>query len=294
MRRRLLLIVLLCLLAPATADAARAPMHQWTGRVTFIADGDTIDVDVDGDGTHAARPIRITGINAPELTRYSKYPSRRRGECHGVAAAARLESLIRRAHGRVRLSAQDPASRSGHRLRRAVAVRSGRGWLDAGGVLVGEGYALWLPNATEWAFNDDYRRLSLQAEARGLRLWDPQGCAPVPAPDARLSMQVNWDADGNDFQNVDGEWMRVRNDSPAPVALDGWWVRDSALRRFTFPRGTVVGAGRSVTVYVGRGRDGASDFYWGLASPAFENAGDGGYLFDRRGNLRAADIYPGS
>jgi hypothetical protein len=31
----------------------------------------------------------------------------------------------------------------------------------------------------------------------------------------------------------------------------------------------------------------------GLDRPAFENSGDGGYLFDRRGDLRAYDIYPG-
>ena len=62
--------------------------------------------------------------------------------------------------------------------------------------------------------------------------------------------------------------------------------------------GAVVGAGRRVRVHVGRGTADAGRFYWGLPAPAFENVGgvpgmgDGGYLFDRDGDLRAWDIYP--
>ena len=45
------------------------------GKVTFIADGDTINVDIDGDGTHTPKRIRITGIQAMEQT---TYPAARR------------------------------------------------------------------------------------------------------------------------------------------------------------------------------------------------------------------------
>src|SRR3954462_10518957 len=121
LRFALLAALALLLFAPAASRASMGPClpeagsprcHFWTGRTTFIADGDTIDVNIDGDGSGRSYPIRITGLNAMELTRYSKYPSRRRGECHGVAATAALEGMIRKAHMRVRLAAQDPASRS--------------------------------------------------------------------------------------------------------------------------------------------------------------------------------------
>src|SRR4051794_16413165 len=70
----ILVLALLTLAAPA--DAATGPCipggggprcHVWTGKVTFIADGDTINVDIARDGTHKPRPIRFTGINAMEL-----------------------------------------------------------------------------------------------------------------------------------------------------------------------------------------------------------------------------------
>jgi hypothetical protein len=34
---------------------------------------------------------------------------------------------------------------------------------------------------------------------------------------------------------LNSEWVKVLNPSAAPVSLAGWWVRDSALRRYVFP-----------------------------------------------------------
>ena len=308
---RPLLAVLLAaagwLALPALAAAANGPCLPkqgsprctfWTGKVKFVADGDTIDVDIDGDG-RGARRVRMTGYNAMELTRYSHDPARRRGECHGVEAAARLEGLLRRGHMRVRLAAQNPRSRSGYRLRRQVSTRIGGRWVDVGRILVGEGHALWLSNPTEWAWNSLYRTLTQQAAVWGERLWNPHGCGTGPATGAHLSIRVNYDAPGADAANVSGEWARISNRSAVDIPLAGWWFRDSALRRYRFPGWAVLRAYGSITVRMGRGRDRDDVFHWGLPTPPFENpsfdrrgVGDGGYLFDPRGNLRASVIYP--
>jgi endonuclease YncB( thermonuclease family) len=281
---------------PCLPDGPSPACVLWTGKVAFVADGDTLDIDVRGDGRRGPRRIRITGIQAMELSRYSRYAARRRGACHAREATARLARLVRRSRGRVRLSAQRPSSSSGSRARRSVAVRIGGRWRDVGRILVEEGHALWLPNSVEWAWNRTYGRLAEEAAARGQRLWNPETCAPGPEADLRL--HVNWDAAGRDFDNPDGEWFDIVNRGPRDVALGGWWVRDSALRRFTFPPGAAVRAGGSVRVRVGRGVATPLRFFWGLAEPVFENAsrdvrgiGDGGYLFDPDGDLRAYDIY---
>ena len=308
---RPLLLVLLAtagwLALPAHAGAASGPCLPkngsprctfWSGKVTFVADGDTIDVDIAGDG-RGPRRVRMTGYNAMELTTYSHEAARRRGECHAVEAAARLEGLLRRAGWRVRLAAQDARSRSGYRLRRQVSARIGGRWVDVGRVLVGEGHALWLSNPSEWAWNSSYRTLTQQAAVWGERLWNPHGCGQGPAPDADFAIRVNYDAPGADADNVSGEWARISNRSGIDVPLAGWWFRDSALRRYRFPQWAVLGAYGSVTVRMGRGRDRDDVFHWGLPAPPFENpsydrrgVGDGGYLFDPRGNLRASVIYP--
>src|SRR6185436_16392612 len=97
----------------------------------------------------------------------------------------------------------------------------------------------------------------------------------------------------------DGEWVKIQNQSATEaLQLGGWWVRDAMLRRFTFPAGTAVAPGATVTVHVGSGTSGGSEFYWGLKTTVFENAGDarelgdGAYLFDPHGDLRAWMLYP--
>ena len=164
--------------------------------------------------------------------------------------------------------------------------------------MVAEGHVLWLSNPVEWAWNATYAAAARQAAAQRLRLWDSGACGAGPSADADLRVRVNWDADGVDVENPNGEWIRVVNQSGRDVPLGGWWVRDSALRRYTFPSWAKVGAGDGVTVRVGRGDAQGSVFHWGLGEPAFENpagdgrhVGDGAYLFDPDGDLRASAIY---
>lgn len=301
-------VAALCAVAPAPADArtgacvvgdADGPRCTvWTGKVAFVADGDTLDVDVAGDGRRRPLRVRLTGLQAMEQTVYARDPRRRRGECHALEATRRLERLTARAKGRVRLAAQDPASRSGARWRRSIAVRIGGRWHDVGRILLAEGRALWLPNAVEYAWNAEYSRLVDAAARAGRGIWDTDACGPGPGRPAALSLTVNWDADGDDAENVNGEWMRVHNRDPVRDApIGGWWVRDSHLRRFRFPAGATVPAGGSVTVHVGAGASEGTRFHWGLSAPAFENVdasrgmGDGGYLFDPQGDLRAWMTY---
>ena len=284
-----------CLLRPGGPTC-----YVWTGKVTFIADGDTVYVDIDGDGTSAGRAVRITGINAMEQTTYTSRASARRGDCHAVEATNRLEQLLRRSKLRVRLLAQDPASRSGRRLRRSIAVRYGGRWHDVARTLVKEGHALWLPNRREYAWNRDYSVLAGRAARAQLNLWNPVYCGIGPSDGAPLQMTVNWDADGDDNLDPNGEWIRIRNPDPVnPIALGGWWLRDSALRRYVFPEWATVPPAGHITVYAGRGDANDSEFYWGLRFPAFENVtgsdqsmGDGAYLFDPNGDLRLSMTYP--
>ncbi len=301
-------MVLAALLVPAAAQASsRGPCvpHTkrprctiWKGTAPYgTDDGDTLDVHVDGTPKRSFSHVRITGIQAMEMTAYAP---QRVGECHAVQAADRVEQLLAAGHKKVRLSAQDPASVSRRRPLRSVAVRLGGRWVDIGQTLVGEGLALWLPNRTENAFNQTYSSASQQAQALAARgLWDADACGVGPSEGAPLKVWVSSNPDGADAYALDEEYIAVRNLDPVnAIDLSLWWVRDSALHRYTFPAGTVLGPGQTVTVHVGTGTDTATDRYFNLRAPIFgnasdaTNAGDGGYLFDPQGDLRAAMIYP--
>jgi hypothetical protein len=164
-----------------------------------------------------------------------------------------------------------------------------------------EGRTLWMPSSTEWAWNGVYDLLGQRAAARGIGLFNPTTCGSGPDQDVPLKVWASSNPPGPDTQNLEGEWIKVQNLSyTTPISLDRWWVRDSMLERFTFPRGTTLPPRATITVHTGPGADTPSDLHWGLSQPIFGNAnaddrrdlGDGAYLFDPQGDLRAWMLYP--
>ena len=131
-----------------------------------------------------------------------------------------------------------------------------------------------------------------------LRRWGTF-CGFGPDQDIPIKVTVRWNAPGNDTVNPNGEYVRVQNRGSRALDLTGWWVRDSSPRRYHFPAGLVLQPGQRITVRVGRGTDTPSTLYWGLHTPIFDNEshdqrfiGDGAYLFDPQGDLRAWQMYP--
>lgn len=307
---RLILTLLLGLLAPtATASAATAAClpdgsgptcEVWTANVPKqggVNDGDTIDVRIGGRREH----VRFIGVQAMELTRYSVTPSKRRGECHALAATNLVEKLVRQGGYRVRLTAQQPRRDTQKRLLRSVAVRSGGRWRDVGEMLMTRGLGLWLHSTVETAWNERYNLLGQQASAQGVGLFDPTTCGAGPSQDVPLQVWVMSDPVGDDNANVNAEYVRIQNRSATTsVVLDGWWLSDAGPKqiRYHFPAGTQLGPGQTLTVRTGSGTDSGLTFYRGLSGTVFENsvngggAGDGAYLFDPQGDLRAHMIYP--
>lgn len=310
MPRRLLLTLLLGLLAPTTtAAAATGPCFpDGTGptcqidiatvpKTGGVNDGDTIDAIVGGRREH----VRFIGVQAMELTRYSVTPSKRRGECHALAATNLVEKLVRQSHHRVRLTAQHPRRDSRGRLERSVAVRIGGRWRDVGELEMARGLTLWLHNTTETAWNQRYNLLGQQSAAKGIGLFDPTTCGAGPSQDVPLKIWVMSDPIGDDDANINAEYVRIQNRSATTsVSLDGWWLSDAGAKplRYHFPAGTRLGPGQTLTVHTGSGSNSGLNFYRGLSGTQFENsvngggAGDGAYLFDPQGDLRAHMIYP--
>jgi hypothetical protein len=124
-------------------------------------------------------------------------------------------------------------------------------------------------------------------------MYDTSSCGAGPEQGARLRVRLKWDADGSDHQNVNGEWIEIRNFGSAPASIGGWTVHFSDSRRYHFRSSARVPAGGRVRLHIGHGRNTPTDYYWGFGHPIFDDhLGDGAYLFDPGGDLRAWMMYP--
>jgi endonuclease YncB( thermonuclease family) len=275
-------------LAALAAASPAAASSVVTGRVHAVYDGDTIGVDIYGDHTPTLQRVRIAGIQAMELSVYSADFSKIRGQCWGKEATVRMSGLVL---GKVvRLSARSTSSTSRGRMLRHLDVQNGSGWLDVGQRLLLDGLVIPDVNKVEYTRNRKYLGAGLWAAGvhRGM-FGDSDHCGSGPWQSQKLTVWVKWKGGAS----VNGEYIKITNHGTATVSLAHWWVRDNALRRYTFPTGAVVKPGEAVYVHPGKGTRTAHSFYWGLSSAIFEDAstaplwlGDGGYLFDPQGDLR--------
>lgn len=160
------LCVTLALTRPVRADVTYLPLIAapmldvpvtWA-TVTYIVDGDTFDVDFEGDGLTDDR-VRPIGIDTPE-----------RGECYYSQAKARAQELL--LGQRVALQ-RDVSERDRYdRLLRYVYLHDGTFW---NGRMVREGYAwagCWPPDCRYLAHLEAMQEL---AQGEGAGGWESCG-----------------------------------------------------------------------------------------------------------------------
>ncbi len=149
------------------------PEAFWTGRVTFIADGDTLNADVVEDGGLAGvavgerRKLRLLRIDTPETEKPDQA-----GECHADAATEALTALAPRG-STVRVTydveVQDQYGRD------LVHLWNEDGTWVNGALLLG-GYARVVTFPPNNAHTDLVLELERRARGANRGLWDPSIC----------------------------------------------------------------------------------------------------------------------
>lgn len=114
--------------------------------------------------------------------------------------------------------------------------------------------------------------------------------SPVPTIPPKLpTVRVDptccqFDAPGDDRQNLNEEFVCFQNLDSAAVSMDGWQVRDEAGATYTFPAFELAPK-EFVTLHTGTGVDTSTDLYWGMARAVWNNGGDTVYLYNASGEL---------
>ena len=253
---------------PPTTSTTRA-VPPGTERVTLasVTDGDTVRVRL-ADGT--IEKVRLIGINTPEI-----------GECFADEATEAITVLL---IGEQFTMTSDVSDRDRYdRLLRYL-------WLDDGTFvnesLVADGFALARDYPPDTTYTARLAAAQQRAETSGVGLWAPDACGHATGSGLQIT-DIEYDAPGNDNDNLNGEWVEITNAGPRTETMSSWVLKDeSASHRYIFPDGFTLSPGSSLKVHTGCGTDTVTSLYWCNDTGAvWNNGGDTGFLLDTTGNV---------
>ena len=107
-------------------------------------------------------------------------------------------------------------------------------------------------------------------------------------------VKIHFDPPGKDLAKNSGynqEYIQVKNTGSSTLTLTGYVIRDNGPQKFSFPTGTKLGAGKTLTIRSGTGRNSSSTLYWNKASYIWNNTGDSARTYTDKGKLLETCTY---
>ena len=295
-RGRLAVVVLLlvvsagCLSGVGGAGAGSADPTRTAGpagervevTVVDVVDGDTLDVAY-ANGTRDT--VRLLGVDTPEVhtgnspEEFAGVPDTEAGDrcLRRAGENATAYATDRLAGEPVTLVFDERSERRGYYGRLlAYVVVDGDSFNHA---LVRTGHARVYD--TTFTERERYERTAAAARENRRGLWSCIDVSGTATPgdgvvgDSPLAVaEINYDAAGNDNENLDDEYVTLRNTGTEPLDVSGWTVADDAGHTYTFPAGAVVDPGATVTLRTGSGTDSGTTYHWGRSGAVWNNDGD--------------------
>lgn len=181
------------------------PAGAQKATVVDTIDGDTIDVEIDGQ----VERVRFIGIDTPE----TRHPSKG-VECYGKEASARTAELLA---GKTVYLEEDQSQDSRDRYGRILRYI----WMEDGTLfnqqLVAEGYAFEYTYETPYKYQSNFKAAQASAREQGLGLWSPTTCNGEQKPASSTEGIVNPTAQPAELPAPSAE-VAAPTAPPAPVA----------------------------------------------------------------------------
>jgi micrococcal nuclease len=268
------------------------PDYTYEARVIRVVDGDTIAVQFrDGD----EEKVRLLGVDCPETVVSANIP----GEYRGIDDPSHLATWGENAR-EFTADALDETdislvfdSRAGirdqyGRLLAYVILEDGT---DLGGLLISNGMAR-VYTEEEFSREADYLVLETTARIGEIGLWNYDGdhsgtIEPVPIDTPAKGVfiaSVNYDAAGDDRENLNDEYLVIANAGPGTENLSGWTLSGPTQIPFVFGP-LMLPPGGHLILHTGDGIPSGDDLFRNLTSPALGNNGGRLELADSEGSV---------
>lgn len=242
-----------------------------TATVSEVIDGDTIDLQ-------SGERVRLLGINTPE-----------RGQPYYEEATNRLGELV---EGKKVTLEKDVDDKDQYgRLLRYVFLND----RNINVKLVREGLATLYINEPNLKYEDELKEAWNECLNKEINLCKP----PEPGECDNTCIGISyfrWNAEGNDCDNLNGEYVKFENTCPDSCNLTGWTVKDESSRDpYVFPTFSLKNKS-TVTLYTGCGNNTGTKLYWcssgHICNAVWNNDGDTLYLRNSNSELVLSYSYP--
>ena len=217
-----------------------------TAMVTRVIDGDTVELENE-------ERVRLLGIDTPE-----------KGQLLWQEASDRLKELL---EGKEVVLETDQTDMDKYdRSLRYV-------WLNGQNVdvlMVREGLAEVLIIEPDHKYETELRTAQDYAQGAGLGIWQYQDI------ENGFCIGISWfnyNAAGDDNENLNGEYIEFRNKCTYPVEMTGWKLSDATEKTYIFYDFTIANKTK-FTVYTGAGEDSETKLYWEQDMAVWNNDGD--------------------
>ncbi|MBU0530061.1 MAG: lamin tail domain-containing protein [Candidatus Aenigmatarchaeota archaeon] len=127
--------------------------------------------------------------------------------------------------------------------------------------------------------SDSIIQSELRAKERNLGIWEMK-------IDNAFCMGIHnfhYNAKGDDNDNLNDEYVTLRNKCTYPVQITGWKISDERKTTYTFHQVTVMNK-TTITLHTGSGDDTSEDVYWDKTIAVWNNNGDTLIMLDSDGN----------
>ena len=193
----------------------------------------------DGDTTHVKTTanklveVRNIGLQTPERKKGSNL-----AQCGAEDAYENFKALMPEEITIVQLRSISNSTNGwggGSRPLRSVYKlnnTTGEFDIDVQAEQIKAGWSLWWPLAEEWAHNKEYLDLMNDAKTRGVGIWNPNLCGNATGGVPSMWFSHNAPKIDTDDEPAFGEYVILKNQTSAPINLKGWALRDNSLNFF--------------------------------------------------------------
>jgi len=219
--------------------------------VIEVIDGDTL---VLSNNEH----VRLIGINTPESERYFYEESKEVLKLMVLNKRVRLEKDI------------DDRDTYGRLLR---YVYTGNLFVNL--EMVKRGFANVFTFPPNVKYTEKFIEAERDARTNEIGLWEKSNSS-------NIEISINYDAEGDDRTNLNGEYVVFKNNNDFDINLNGWTVKDLSTNIYDFGK-IIFNSGSNVILFSGMGKNLKNELYWNSSKPVWNNDHDTLYLRDSDG-----------